>query len=364
MQHLKDADPQRTVLMVQVENEAGTWGSHRDYSPQAGKLFTSPVPPELLTALKVQATTPTWTQAFGDDADEFFHSWSIAHYIGQVAAAGKAVYPLPMYVNASVRDPLKSQHPGEFEHGAANANVIPIWKTAAPAIDLFAPDIYMPDSARYLATLDLYHRPDNPLMVPESGRSEEYSRYFFAALGRQAIGFSPFGMDYTALADDPPGTSRITEATLAPFALNYRTIAPMDRQIALLNFQGKLQAVVEREDQFLETISFDHWKADIAFGLPKYGAGKQPTGNPKPIGRALVAQLDDNQFLVTGFFCRVRFHPIDDNPSRAWQYLRVEEGQYQSDQFQPTRIWNGDQTDWGLNFSSAPQVLRVALSTR
>lgn len=22
--------------------------------------------------------------------------------------------------------------------------------------------------------------------------------------------------------------------------------------------------------------------------------------------------------------------------------------------FQPVRIWNGDQTDWGLNFNSAP----------
>jgi Domain of unknown function (DUF5597) len=23
------------------------------------------------------------------------------------------------------------------------------------------------------------------------------------------------------------------------------------------------------------------------------------------------------------------------------------------------RVWNGDQTDWGLNFTSVPQVLRV-----
>ena len=30
MRHLKTADPQRTVLMVQVENEPGTWGTLRD----------------------------------------------------------------------------------------------------------------------------------------------------------------------------------------------------------------------------------------------------------------------------------------------------------------------------------------------
>ena len=32
MRHLKAADPERTVLMVQVENETGTWGAVRDYS--------------------------------------------------------------------------------------------------------------------------------------------------------------------------------------------------------------------------------------------------------------------------------------------------------------------------------------------
>ena len=44
MRHLKAADPERTVLMVQVENETGTWGSVRDYSPAAQKLFDGPVP--------------------------------------------------------------------------------------------------------------------------------------------------------------------------------------------------------------------------------------------------------------------------------------------------------------------------------
>jgi beta-galactosidase GanA len=364
MQHLKDADPQRTVLMVQVENEPGTWGSVRDYSPQAHNLFAGPVPIELLTALKKPITVPipNWTEAFGNDADEYFHAWSIARYIGQVAAAGKAVYPLPMYVNVSVRDPIESKHPSEYEHGAANAYVLPIWKTAAPAIDLIAPDIYRPDSDRYLKILDLYARPDNPLLVPETGRSEQYSRYFFAALGHQAIGFAPFGVDYTAYADDPPGSSRITEASLAPFAMNYRAIAPMDREVALLNFQGKVQAVAEEDAQFLQTLAFDHWKAEVAYGLQVRRNVKQPTGNPTPVGRALVAQLGDDEFLVTGFFCRVRFHPVDGK--QTIQYLRVEEGQYQDGQFQPIRIWNGDQTDWGLNFSSAPQVLRVMLSTR
>jgi hypothetical protein len=76
-----------------------------------------------------------------------------------------------------------------------------------------------------------------------------------------------------------------------------------------------------------------------------------------------VAQLSDNQFLVTGFFCRVDFRPGDGSSDKHRQFLRVEDGTYENGVFKPIRIWNGDQTDWGLNFSSEPQVLRVSLAT-
>jgi len=41
MRHLKQADPERTVLMVQVENESGVWGGVRDYGPEAEKPLLS-----------------------------------------------------------------------------------------------------------------------------------------------------------------------------------------------------------------------------------------------------------------------------------------------------------------------------------
>jgi beta-galactosidase GanA len=112
MSYLKKADAQHTVIMVQVENETGSWGSVRDYSPMAQKLFEGTVPagllkPEVLKALNRPAGTQgTWQQVFGDRADEYFQAWSIARFVGQVAAAGKSAYPLPMYVNAALRDPL------------------------------------------------------------------------------------------------------------------------------------------------------------------------------------------------------------------------------------------------------------------
>ena len=361
MQHLKVADPQHTVLMVQVENEAGTYGSVRDYSPTAQKAFEDQVPAALVTAMQKQPGT--WQQVFGDDADEYFHAWFIASYIEKVAAAGKAIYPLPLYVNVALRDPINPGKASTYESGGPTDNVIPIWKAAAPSLDLIAPDIYIPDSLRYFKVLDLYHRPDNPLFVPETGNNALYARYFFAALGHGTIGFSPFGMDETGYLNFPLGAPRVDKELLDTFGLNYELVGPMQHEIAKLNFEGKLQAVSEEKGVPSQSLDFGDWKVTVSYGLHQFGPGNHPPGNTEPIGRALVAQLKDNEFLVTGFFSRVDFQPADAGSGKQRQYIRVEEGSYQNGVWHFDRIWNGDQTDWGLNFTSVPQVLRVMVGT-
>jgi hypothetical protein len=360
MRHLKAADPQRTVIMVQVENEPGTWGGIRDYSPAAQKLFDGPVPSELLAKLNKQPGT--WQQVFGEDADEFFHAWSVAHYIGQVAAAGKAVYPLPMYVNAALRDPLKPSRPPNYESGGPTDNVLDIYKAAAPAIDILTPDIYMAESDKYLAVLDHYHRADNALFVPETGSFGPFSRYFFAVLGRQAIGFSPFGMDDTNPLTGFPGAPQTKEDRYSPFAVNYELAAPMQRELARLSFEGKLHAAVEEKDKPTQSFDLGAWKAAISYGRPGFGQA-EAKGNPETNGRVLVAQLADNQFLVAGFHVRVDFEPADQSSGKQRLFLKVEEGQYENGVFRAIRIWNGDQTDYGLNFAGVPQLLRVSVAT-
>ncbi len=381
MRHLKTADPQRTVIMVQVENEAGTWGALRDYSPDAQKLFEAPVPREVLSAMQVKTTSPSpnWQEAFGPEAEVCFHAWSVAKYVGQVAAAGKAVYPLPLYANAALRDPLLPGAPGTYESGGPTDNVLAIWKVAAPALDILAPDIYQNDPAAYLKVLELYHRDDNPLFVPETGGAAN-ARFFFSALGLQAIGFSPFGMDYSRDRDTGPGSRQPDE--FQAWAMNYRLIGPMQREIAELNFEGKLKAVAEGPPKVTETLLFGDWNAVVSYGATRNG---QAVGNAEPTGRALVARLTENQFLVTGFFCRVDFRPAGTEQQRKsqhivdgtgqtpsalidgkWQhrqFLRVEEGTYENGVFKFLRIWNGDETDWGLNFSAEPVVLRVSVAT-
>jgi beta-galactosidase GanA len=321
-----------------------------------------------------------WAEVFGPDADVYFHAWAIARYVGQIALAGKAVYPLPLYVNAALRDPFKGE-PGTYESGGPTDNVLSIWKAEAPAIDVLAPDIYLLDTKSYLKVMELYHRPDNALFIPETAGTPRAARFLFAALGMQTIGYAPFGLDYTRTNHPERMVPNEPNAFLDPTAQNYMLLGPMMRDVARLNFEGKLQAVAEEEDQPMQTLHFGSWDAVVSFGGGRGGAAK---GNAEPIGRALVAQLSDSHFLVTGLYCRVDFRPagtaqqqktqkivvgtgqtpsalIDGNWQHR-QFLRVEEGAYENGVFQSHRILNGDQTDWGLDFGSDTEVLRVSLA--
>src|SRR6185503_7835777 len=45
IRHIREIDPQHTVIMMQVENETGSYGSPRDFSPEENRLFALPIPP-------------------------------------------------------------------------------------------------------------------------------------------------------------------------------------------------------------------------------------------------------------------------------------------------------------------------------
>jgi hypothetical protein len=359
MTHLKQADPQHTVIMMQVENEPGTWGSVRDFSATAQKLFEGLVPqallkPEVLKELDVtNAKGNTWKEVFGERADEYFHAWHVASYIGQVVAAGKKVYPLPMYVNAALRDPLTNPKATNYESGGATDNVIPIWKIAAPDIDLLAPDIYLSGSERVLKVIELYNRPDNALFVPEAGLVPVNAKYLYSVMANNGIGFSPFGID---------NSSQGVGDNLAPFAREYKLVSHMMSELAKWSFDGAIKSVAEHDDHAQQTIDLGSWQAIVTFGERQAGAIHS---NKEPLGGLMIIRLGDDEFLLIGTLCSVTFRPLKNNTGRAWQYLKVEEGQYDKGKFKMSRILNGDETDWGgPQFGNHPVLLRASLTVR
>ncbi len=362
MRHLKQVDPQRTVIMVQVENEVGEWGGIRDYGSDAQRAFDGPVPDQLVRDLGKQAGT--WREVFGDDADEKFQAWFIATYVEQVAAAGKDEYPLPLYVNAALRDPF---HPGKapsYESGAPTDNNIDLWKIAAPSISIIAPDIYMPEYAKYMKVIEQYKGKNNALLIPETGNAAAYARYVYAAIGQGAIGWAPFGLDLSRYSNQTEGPEAMESNALKPFALQYALLAPIARKLAKANLEGKVRGASEDPDNHRQTLDFARWKAVVTYGMPSFGEWMQPKGNTPADGGVVIVELGPDEFLVAGHHVRVDFTPTF-APEKKRLWLKVEEGTYDAaGAWKTARIWNGDQTDYGLNLKSDENVLlKVRMTT-
>ena len=131
LKHIKETDIDKTVIMVQVENEIGMLPTSREFSKIANSEFNAKVPTALMSYLQKNknilvpefktkweqqsfATNQTWENTFGKGlaTDEIFQAWHYAKFANEVAAAGKAVYDLPMFVNAALPRPGKL--PGQY----------------------------------------------------------------------------------------------------------------------------------------------------------------------------------------------------------------------------------------------------------
>lgn len=387
MKHLKKTDKDHTVIMVQVQNEVGTYGSVRDFSELAQGAFKAAVPDDLIQ--KLQLKPGTWAEVFGKDADEFFHAYHIAKYCNEITAAGKAIKNLPMYVNVALRNPFNPGLPGQYSSGGGTDNVLHIWKAAAPAIDLIAPDIYFRDYKTVSKVLELYNRPDNALFVAEIGNDQPYARYMYPTFGNGGIGFSPFGMDDTDYTNYPLGAKNYNDETIEHFAQHYRAIAPAMREWAKLSYEGQVWGVAEpldtttdtqkiwnaeatpaEKEQFAkdrasaltQTLDLGLWDAEVTYGRPMFWIAP-PEGNTPSAGGALIAKLSENEYLITAHKARVELKPSAELSGKKYMIERVEEGRYENGKWIMERVWNGDQTDWGLNFTARPHLLKIKMAS-
>jgi len=221
--------------------------------------------------------------------------------------------------------------------------------------------------------LELYGRRDNALFVSETGNDKGFARYFFETLGRQAIGFVPFGMDFTGYANYPLGAKRSDAAMVEPFAANYQLLAPWSRIWAKLSFDNQVWGAAQPDDGEKRSFDLGRWTATASWNEWQFGMkdwtwlkSDPPEDREVPDGGVLIAQLGPDEFLVTGRNARLSFGMPEPRRSDAigMLFARVEEGHYdEQGRWVFERLWNGDQTDYGLNFTTLPQLLRVRLAT-
>jgi Domain of unknown function (DUF5597)/Beta-galactosidase len=336
MQHIKQTDEQqRTVIMVQVQNECGSLGTDRDYSEAANELFTKNVPAAVLKTTKKKAGN--WEVVFGADAAEAFNSWYIASYINTIAEAGKKEYALPMYVNAWPRE-HGFQRAGEHPSGGPVSSMLEIWKAAAPSIDLIAPDVYLGNYTTFNELCRKYSRDDNPLFIPEMGKGLEFARHQFYALGNyNALGVAPYGIDpFHADPNDKRAKDKLDEK-FSHFALNYNLLNGAIDIITRLQGTGRLLAVGEEEGLREQLVTLGDYDIMFTYGFPSYKNGQLRTG------RALIGQTGEDEFVVIGFDTRFQFRPKVGSPYQSAEIIVMDEGYYENGQWVRKRIWNGDE---------------------
>jgi beta-galactosidase GanA len=349
MKHIAQVDAkENTVIMIQVENEIGMLTEAREYTDAANALFHRPIPAQLMDYLKKNknvlvpelaanwqkngfADTGTWEEIFGHSlaTDELIQAWQYAQYTNAVAAAGKKVYDIPMYVNTALN--YKKNNPGEYPSAGPLPHLMDIWQAGAPQIDFLSPDFYNPYFKFYC---DLYIRRNNPFFIPEIRSEPDNAAKVFMTLGHyKGIGFSPFSIEsVVAPSDEPIAKSYALLQQLSPLILENQVSGKMDGVL--------LDSTFQKQELFMGNyiLTISH---EFTLG---WSPGSKNPGWPESGG--LIIQTGDKEFIIAGTGIVVTFSPA----TAVKQFvgiLRADEGEYIDGKWKPGRRMNGDQDHQG-----------------
>lgn len=370
MRHLKEFDgEENTVITVQVENEVGIMGAAREHSDIADAVFSGMAPQGLVDylrshtvcmaedirrAVRSGAPSGTWEEVFGDAAEELFSAFHFASYINTIAAAGKAQYPLPMTVNCWLD---KGGKPGTYPTGGPVARVMEVWQYAAPMIDAFAPDIYVP---YFCDICDEYTKNNNPLVIPETATHAYAGPRLVYAIGHHhAVGYAPFGFEemglpFTDMQAHLYGVDTSDPALGTPqdpqeYAWYTNTLRAMIPMLAKAYGTSDLQAVCyERREQNRMDFGSFHILAQL----------EPPFMNQRKDGVCLALKVSENEFFILANECIVDFLSGDPAKPHVDQLL-LEEGEFRDGHWHIIRRLNGD--EGGSQRVEEPTALHVKL---
>jgi hypothetical protein len=371
MRHLKEVDARnRTCLMIQMQNEVGVLGDSRDRSAAANAAFAGAVPKELMRYLgRNQArlypelarrwaaaggkAAGTWEDVFGAGgmADEPFMAWNYARYMERITAAGKAEYPLPVFTNTWIVQP-EDHGPGDYPSGGPEPLTLDIWKAGAPSIDLNAPDIYLPNFTDWVGW---FHRPDNPLFVPESrGDAMGVANAFFAIGQHAGIGYSPFGIDSTSrLAAAPArpdaGVPAPRDLDNLPLPKGYALLRQLTPLILDAQARGTIAAVSLSAEKQTQVVPLGDYTVNFEVRRNRRNPARVPAS-----GYALVVAAGPDEYFVAGSDIQVTFTPRTAGPEIAG-LATVEAGRFESGRWIPNRQLSGDDVllDYDLSGAAA-----------
>lgn len=358
MKHLRAIDSaDHTVIMVQVENEVGMIPEARDHSELANAAFLSPVPAALTSYLAKNRdslapqlrelwqthgakTGANWPETFGTGlaTDELFTAWTEASFSGEVAARGKAVYPLPMFVNAALVRPGKS--PGEYPSGGPLPHLFDVWRAAAPSIDMLAPDLYFPNFVEWAKR---YVVPGNPLFIPETGRvsaAEMSADAMFAYSALNSMGFSVYAPEFLNPGEQQVlGKAYTVIEQLTPLILANQGTGRLVGIRTPSSFDGTADMAPQMFT--LGDYTFNvHFKEQTSISTGATSETEQSEAHG-----GLIIQLGADDFLVAGTGMTITFGLRDEKSLAGID--SIWEGSFVSGAWTPGRNLNGDDDNQG-----------------
>lgn len=368
LKHIKKIDENdHTIIMIQTENEIGMLPSARDYCPLANERFQENVPTELMQYLDRNKenlvpefsglwgkngfkNSGTWEEIFGpgSQTDEIFMAWYFSKSTNSVVEAGKAIYPLPMYVNAALNSPQSKPGTG-YPSGGPLPHLMDIWKAGGPSIDFLSPDLYFPDLKHWC---DLYIRQGNPLFIPEHRFDNTVAAKAAYTLGHyESIGFAPFSVE----SSDDPGNE--------PLGRMYNVI---DQLIPIITAHQGLHEI--------DGVLLDKQNQETVFQMGNYeftvkhsytlGYEKNSRNDTWDMAGAIFVKTGDDEFYIAGSGIVVTFKNLI-NPSLNVGILKVDEGRFENGkEWKVIRHLNGDQTHQGRHiriFLDYYSILRFEL---
>jgi len=347
MKHIRHIDSRdHTVVMIQVENEIGMIPEARDYCDQANSEFLKNIPSELMDYLAREKeylipefyevwkqhgfkTGGTWEEVFGKglNTDEIFMAWHFARYTNEIAAAGKAEYNLPMFVNAALIRP--GYQPGQYPSAGPLPHLMDIWRAGAPAIDFLTPDIYFTNFTDWCAK---YDRSGNPLFIPEAGNKQSVANAFYAIARHNAMGYSPFSIESL----DNPGNNQVS--------LGYDLLTQLTPLI--LEYQGKGTMTGILLDSAHHSMTFE--LGDYSFTLKHEYSWPYAShsGNEIPRVGGMIIKLTPNEFIIAGTGLIVTFGSAKGDGYSAG-IGSIDEGEFINGVWTPGMRLNGDQSHQG-----------------
>ncbi len=367
MEHIKEVDElETTVVCVQVENETGLLGAARDHSDAADEAFAAPVPVEFISYMKSHtasmapdvkeaveqgAEEGSWAEVFGPVADEVFQTFYTASYCNAVAEAGKQAYDLPMSCNCWLNK--AADKPGDYPCGGPVARMHEVWDFCAPAIDVYAPDIYVPT---FIQVCEEYRKNGNPLFIPECAtHSYAAPRMVYCVGHHHAMCYSPFGFEemgepFNAMqgflfgmdVNDPALKTPQSVAEYKAYADALKNMMPL-----ITEHYGSptLQATCA-EDKEHKMVTFGSIGALTIFDMPMLD---------KKNGVVLSVQTEDNGGYMLVGHAMLAFTSLDPEKPHV-DILDMEAGHFENGEWVMDIRLNGDETAF-LKFEE-PTILR------